>query len=233
MSYCLHYGGAKYTIPDRHKSASEIGMRVFCRLGKRTGTFSLGLCLPEKTDNLWGFIVALFSSFMRDPDLKKDVGPDPGRNDDEEFIEASWKPFYWFLGSFVAMFVLGELLIDFGLHFFEFLFEVLEKIWLVLIEAPEEWLEDQLADYLKQHFPHEAERYSEIATALGLTPLKLFLLLVLGRYGLRRLRDEYWPRLCRWFRIRVKQVHLAWDALTLVQKIISGAVFIVLLVILI
>jgi len=177
--------------------------------------------------------VALFSSFMRDPDLKKDVGPDLGQHEEEDFIEASWKPFYWFLGSFVAMFALGELLIDFGLHFFEFLFEVLEKIWLVLIEAPEEWLEDQLADYLKQHFPHEAERYSEIATALGLTPLKLILLLLLGRYGFRRLRDEFWPRLRRWFRIRVKQVHLAWEALTLIQKIIAGAVFLVLFIILI
>ena len=177
--------------------------------------------------------MAFFSSFMRDPDFKKDVDPDVGDHADEELIEASWKPFYWFLGSFVAMFVLGELLIDFGLHFFEFLFEVIEKVWLVLIEAPEEWLEDQLADYLKQHFPHEAERYSEIATALGLTPLKLIFLVLLGRYGFRKMRDEYWPRLRRWFRIRVKQVHLAWEALTLVQKIISGAVFLVLLVILI
>jgi len=177
--------------------------------------------------------VTLFSSFMRDPDLKKDVGPDPAERDDEEFIEASWKPFYWFLGTFVAMFVLGELLIDFGLHFFEFLFEVLEKIWLVLIEAPEEWLEDQLADYLKHHFPHEAERYSEIATALGLTPLKLVLLLLVGRFTYRKVRDEHWPRLRRWFRIRVKQVHLAWEALTLIQKIISGAVFLGLLIILV
>lgn len=177
--------------------------------------------------------MALFSSFMRDPDLKKDVGPDPSEDDEQEFIEASWKPFYWFLGTFVAMFVLGELLIDFGLHFFEFLFEVLEKIWLVLIEAPEEWLEDQLADYLKQHFAHEADRYSEIATALGLTPLKLILLLFAGRYAFRRTRDVLWPRLRRWFRIRIKQVHLAWEALTLIQKIIAGGVFFVLLIILI
>ena len=67
----------------------------------------------------------------------------------------------------------------------------------------------------------------------GLTPLKLLLLLLLGRYGFRKLRDEYWPRLRRWFRIRVKQVHLAWGALTLVQKIFAGTVFIVLLIILI
>lgn len=197
------------------------------------GTFSPCLCLQIITDNLKGFIVAFFPSSMRNPDLKKDISPDLGESDDEQFIEASWKPFYWFLGTLVALFVLGELLIDFGLHFFEFLFEVLEKIWLVLIEAPEEWLEDQLADYLKQHFPHEAERYSEIATAMGLTPLKLILLLLIGRYGIRKWRDEYWPRSRRWFRIRVKQVQLAWGALTLIQKVISGAVFVIFMIILI
>lgn len=167
---------------------------------------------------------------MHDPHENNDSRLD---EDDDFEVEASWKPFYWFVGSFVAMFLLGEFLLDFGLELFEFLLEVIEKIWLVLIEAPEEWLEDRLADYLKQHFPHEAERYSEIATALGLTPLKLLLALVFIRYAFRKCRDVIWPKVRRWVRIRVKQVQLAWGHLHLVQKIFAGAVFILLLVVLI
>ena len=170
---------------------------------------------------------------MHDPDLKKDARLDIADDLGEEGIEASWKPFYWFVGSFVAMFLLGELLVDFGLELFEFLLEVVEKVWLVLIEAPEEWLEDRLADYLKQHFPHEAERYSEIATALGLTPLKLVLALLFARYAFRKARDVYWPKVRRWIRIRIKQVQLAWHLLNLVQKVFAGAVFLVLLIVLI
>jgi hypothetical protein len=170
---------------------------------------------------------------MHDPDLKKDPDLDPFDDVDHEEVEASWTPFFWFLGSAVAIFVLGELLIDFGIEFFEFLFEILERVWLVLIEAPEEWLEDRLADYLKQHFPHEAERYSEIATAMGLTPLKLILVMVFGRFAYRKIRNIYWPRARRWFRLRVKQVRLAWHGLTLMQKILAGTVSLVLLVILI
>lgn len=170
---------------------------------------------------------------MQDPDIKGELDPAGPDGDALEPIEPSWKPFYWFVGSFVALFLLGELIIDFGLHAAEFLFEVIEKVWLVLIEAPEEWLEDRLADYLKQHFPHEAERYSEVATAMGLTPLKLFLVLLLGRYGYRKARYQLWPWAVKNVRRNVRQVHLAWEALSLPQKIFAGLVFLVLLVILI
>lgn len=170
---------------------------------------------------------------MHDPELKKNVDSESFDELDHEDVEASWKPFYWFLGSAIAIFVLGELLIDFGMELFEFLFEILEKVWLVAIEAPEEWLEDQLADYLKHHFPHEAERYSEIATAIGLTPLKIILLVLFVRFALRKLRDVVWPKVRRWFRLRIKQVRLAWHTLNLIQKILAGVVSLVLLVILI
>ena len=148
-------------------------------------------------------------------------------------IEPSWKPFYWFVGTVVALFLLGELIIDFGLEVAEFLWVLIEKLWLILIEAPEEWLEDRLADYLKQHFPHEAERYSEIATALGLTPLKLVLVLLVGRWGVRRIRRVIWPKVQAAVRRRVRQVQLAWDILSLPQKIFAGTITLVLLVVLI
>lgn len=151
----------------------------------------------------------------------------------EDAIEPSWKPFYWFVGSVVALFLLGELIIDFGLEVAEFLWVLIEKVWLVLIEAPEEWLEDRLADYLKQHFPHEAERYSEIATALGLTPLKLVLVLLMGRWGIRRVRTVVWPKARDAVRRRVRQVQLAWALLSLPQKIFAGTITLILLVVLI
>lgn len=156
--------------------------------------------------------------------------PEPG---EDEGLEPSWKPFYWFVGTVVALFVLGELLIDFGLEVAEFLWVVIEKAWLIVIEAPEEWLEDRLADYLKQHFPHEAERYSEIATAMGLTPLKLALILLAGRWGIRKIRVVLWPKLRSAVRRRIRQVQLAWTVLSLPQKIFAGLVSVVLLAILI
>lgn len=167
---------------------------------------------------------------MEDPDYKSSSEMVPGT---EEMVEPSWRPFYWFVGSFVALFLLGELIVDFGLEVAEFLWVLIEKVWLVLIEAPEEWLEDRLADYLKQHFPHEAERYSEIATAMGLTPLKLVLVFFFGRYLYRQVRMNLWPRIVAGVRRQVRQVHLAWNILSLPQKIFATLVFLVLLVILI
>jgi hypothetical protein len=94
-------------------------------------------------------------------------------------------------------------------------------------------LEDALADWLKNHFPHEADRYSEIATALGLTPLKLVLIFFLARWGWRRARAQLWPRFRRWFHIRVTEVKLAWAELSWPYRILGGVLVLGLLILLI
>ncbi len=148
-------------------------------------------------------------------------------------IQPSWKPLYWLVGGLLSLFLLWEIFLEFGLHLFEILFEILEKIWLVLIEAPEEFLEDMLADWLKNHFPHDAERYSEITTAIGLTPLKLLLIFLAARWGWRYGKAHLWPRIKRWFRIRYLEVKLAWDELAWPYRIVGVVVLMGLLVIII
>ncbi len=169
--------------------------------------------------------------------------PQPDLNDDRNSVEPdsiplqdiqpSWKPLLWFGGSFIALIALWEVFLELGMNIFTLLFDVLENIWLVLIEAPEEVLEDLLEDWLKNHFPHEADRYSEIATAIGLTPLKLALIFFVARWGWRWARAKVWLRVRRWFHIRVTEVKLAWAELAWPYRILGGLLVLALLVLLI
>ena len=45
-------------------------------------------------------------------------------------IQPSWKPLIYFAGGLGLLVVLWEVFLELGIHIFEFLFEVLEKIWL-------------------------------------------------------------------------------------------------------
>lgn len=125
------------------------------------------------------------------------------------------------------------MLLELGLNIFELLFDIVEQVWLVLIEAPEEMLEDQIAVWLKNHFPHEADRYSEIITAIGLTPVKLLLVFLLARWGWRHSRTTLWPHLRNGFRIRVTEVRLAWAELRWLYRLLVGLVLVGFLFILI
>ncbi|TSA02133.1 MAG: hypothetical protein D4R76_08140 [Methylococcus sp.] len=160
----------------------------------------------------------------------------PKANPGEEMpvdIQPSWKPLIYFAGGLGLLVVLWEVFLELGIHIFEFLFEVLEKIWLVLVEAPEEFLEDKLADWLKSHFAHEAERYSEVATALGLTPLKIFLVFFFGRMAFRFLKTKAWPRIKVWTLVRMTEVRLAFNELAWPYRILGGLVLLGVLIILI
>lgn len=148
-------------------------------------------------------------------------------------IQPSWKPLIWFGGGLLLLIGLWEVFLDVGLDLLEILFEILEKIWLVLIEAPEEWLEDQLADWMKQHFQHDAHRYSEITTALGLTPLKIVLMFFLLRWGWRHCRTHVIPQVILWSKIRVTQVRLAWVELWWPYRILGCVALIGIMVVLI
>ena len=170
---------------------------------------------------------------MLEPELQKKQNPAEAGLATTDDIQPSWKPLLWFGGSLVALIALWEVFLELGMNIFELLFEVLEHIWLVLIEAPEEMLEDALADWLKNHFPHEAYRYSEIATAIGLTPLKLLLLFFAARWGWRRARAQLWPRVRHWFHIRVTEVKLAWAELAWPYRFLGGILVLGLLILLI
>ena len=148
-------------------------------------------------------------------------------------VQPSWRPLLWVVGSLVVTIGLWELFLDLGMDLFELIWEVLERVWLVLVEAPEEFLEDRLADWLKNHFPREAHRYSEVATAIGLTPLKIFLVFLLARWGWRHSRSKLWPRICMWFNVRVTEVRLAWDQLWWPYRVLGGLVLLAALVVLI
>ena len=149
-------------------------------------------------------------------------------------IQPSWKPLWWLSGGLILLIGLWEgVLLELGLNIFELLFDLFENIWLVLIEAPEEFLEDQIAEWLKNHFPHEADRYSEIITAIGLTPLKVLLVFFLARWTWRHARVTFWPRVRNWFRIRVIEVRLAWTELGWPYRLVAGVLILVLLVLLI
>ncbi len=155
------------------------------------------------------------------------------RIDPEEDIQPSWKPLLWTGGILLSVVVLWEIFLELGMNLFELIFEILEHVWLVLIEAPEEFLEDVLAGWLKNHFPHEAERYSEITTAIGLTPLKLLLVIFLARWAWRRAKSQLWPRVKRWFHVRVTEVKLAWAELIWPYRILGGVLLLGILIVLI
>jgi hypothetical protein len=159
-----------------------------------------------------------------------DLNEDPTSiNDNQEIdadIQPSWKPLFWSVGVLAALVGLGELVIEFGLDTLEFVFELLEKVYLVVVEAPEELLEDKIEDWLAEHFPHQAARYSELITAIGLTPLKILLGLLLLRWLWRHSRHTLLPRFARWVRRQWLAVRLAWRLLAWPYKalVVAGAV---------
>ena len=149
--------------------------------------------------------------------------PTQGPLDD---VQPSWKPFYWFVGILGTLVLLWE-------FFLELTLDIIENVWLILIEAPEELLEDLLTEWLKQHFPHDADYYAEISTAIGLTPLKLLLVFVLGRWLWRRGREEWFPRWLAWGRIQAHQVKLAWLELAWLYRTLAVIAFLALVTLLI
>ena len=151
--------------------------------------------------------------------------PKPPLNPDKPAgVEPSWKPLLWFGGGLILLIALWEVFLELGVNLFELLFKVIENVWLVLIEAPEEFLEDQLTGWLKNHFPHDADRYAEITTAIGLTPLKLLLIVFLLRWLWRHSHSKLIPRTKNWLLIRVTQVKLAWRQLAWPYRILGGVV---------
>jgi len=163
---------------------------------------------------------------MTEPDLHETTPTEGLRELSAEGVQPSWTPLYWFVGALTVLIVLGEFFLDIVL-------EVIETLRLVLIEAPEEMLEDLLADWLKQHFPQDAHRYSEVTTAIGLTPLKIVLILLAVRWGWRYGRRTLWPRLKRWTGLRYLEVRLAWGELAWPYRLLAGLILLGLLVILI
>lgn len=170
---------------------------------------------------------------MSDSNPKEQSNGPESRIAPGEDIQPSWKPLLWMGGILLSVIALWEIFLDLGMDLFELIFEILEHVWLVLIEAPEEFLEDVLAGWLKNHFPHEAERYSEITTAIGLTPLKLLLVIFVARWAWRRAKSQLWPRVRRWFHVRVTEVKLAWAELSWPYRILWGALLLGILIVLI
>jgi hypothetical protein len=121
-------------------------------------------------------------------------------------VEPSWKPLLWWAGGLAALVLLWELL-------FDALLDVGETLFLVLVEGPEELLEDQIEEWLKERFPHDADYYSEMITALGLTPFKIVLGLLLLRWLWAHTRRSLAPKALAFLRRQWLSVWLAWKAL--------------------
>mgnify|MGYP006280401643 CR=1 FL=1 len=141
--------------------------------------------------------------------------------EDHELIP-SWKPLWWVLGITASMIVLGELILEFGMNALEVVFDVLEHVYLVLIEAPEEILEDYIEEWLENHFPNDASRYSEMVTAIGLTPVKILVGIVLLKNLWMYSKHHFLPRLLRWIRRHYLSVKLAYQILPWHYKILVG-----------
>jgi len=150
---------------------------------------------------------------------------------EEEVIEASWKPLLWLGGILLSLVALWEIFLELGIHIFSFLLQVIEHLWLVLIEAPEELLEDKIEDWLKVHFPHDADYYSEIVTAFGLMPVKALLVVFLLKWLWNHSRTTLLPKVKRWLYIRVSEVKLAWAALAWPYKVLIIVVLVPIVVI--
>ncbi len=148
-------------------------------------------------------------------------------------IVPSWKPLYWAAGILTALVALWEIFLDLGMDLFELLLDLIEHAWLILVEAPEELLEDQIENWLKRHYPHDADRYSELITVYGLTPLKAVLVLLLLRWLWRKARTRLLPRIALFFRRHYAAVRLAWQLLAWPYKALGAVVVLGLLVILI
>lgn len=152
---------------------------------------------------------------------------------EEPPIAPSWKPLYWAAGVLTAFIALWEIFLDLGMDLFELLLDLIEHVWLVLVEAPEELLEDQIEKWLKQHYPHDADRYSELITVYGLTPLKAVLVVLLARWLWRKARAHLFPRIVLFFRRNYAAVRLAWQLLAWPYKALAGVVVLGVLAILI
>ena len=166
---------------------------------------------------------------MSDSDLPEASETPPSAAEPVMDIQPSWKPLLWLGGGLVLLIGLWEIFLELGLHLFELIFDILEHVWLVLIEAPEEYLEDMIALGLKEHFPHEADRYSEITTAIGLTPLKLLLITFLARWAWRHSHTTLWPRVRHWFYVRFTEVRLAWQVLWWPYRLLGSLLFLVII----
>jgi hypothetical protein len=134
-------------------------------------------------------------------------------------VQPSWTPLYWLVGTIIFLVFLWELMLDLLLEFGETLF-------LVLVEAPEEFLEDILEEWLKVHYPHQADRYSEMITAIGLTPVKIITGLIFARWLWVYTHGNLFPKWVAFFKRQSLAVWLAWKAVFWPYKIL--AVFLVL-----
>jgi hypothetical protein len=147
------------------------------------------------------------------------------QNGSVEAVAPSWKPLLWLVASVVTLVVLGELM-------FEMLLELGETLFLYVVEGPEEMLEDQLEDWLTEHFPHDADRYSEMITAFGVTPLKVLTALFVLRWLWVHTHTTLLPKLGAFIKRHSLAVWLAWGQLPWYYKllgvIVIGSVAIIL-----
>lgn len=141
-------------------------------------------------------------------------------------VEPSWKPLFWLIGGLTVLIVLGELLFDVFL-------DTLEVLFLALVEAPEEILEDKIEDWLKVHYPHDADRYSELITAIGLTPVKIVTGFLMARWLWRHSQSKLFPKFRAYLYRQYLAVRLAWQALAWYYKILIGVVVLGVLAVLI
>lgn len=163
---------------------------------------------------------------MADPDQKElVVFPDqtPASIPD---VEPSWKPLFWLVGGLTVLIVLGELLFDVFL-------DVAEVLFLALVEAPEELLEDKIEEWLKVHYPHDADRYSELITAIGLTPVKILTGILMARWLWRHSHSKLFPKFRAYLYRQYTAVRLAWQALAWYYKVLAGVLALGILVVLI
>jgi hypothetical protein len=129
-------------------------------------------------------------------------------------VAPSWKPLLWLVGGVAALVLLGELL-------FETLLEVGETLFLYLVEGPEEVLEDHLEAWLTQHYPHDADRYSEMITAFGVTPIKILTAVLLLRWLWTHTHTSLLPKSRAFLKRQSLAVWLAWKALPWYYKLLS------------
>ena len=136
-------------------------------------------------------------------------------------VQPSWKPLLWLVGGVLAAVLLWELLFDAMLELGEFLF-------LTLVEGPEEVLEDYIEEWLKEYHPHQADYYSEMITAIGLTPVKILTGLLLLRWLWKRPRHRFMAFLRR----QSLAVWLAWKALPWYYRLASVLALVIVAIIL-
>lgn len=170
--------------------------------------------------------------FMTDTD--NDTPPSsPPTLPDAGQVTPSWKPLAWALGIIGLAVILGEFALELVIDLLELIFDVVENMYLVLVEAPEEILEDYIEQWLEEHYPQDASRYSEMVTAIGLTPVKILVGLVLLRALLTYGREHGLPRLRRWLQRHYLSVRLAFRLLAWPYKIVAALVVLGILVVLI